>query len=344
MASKPSSNPLARVLTNYRGANREAAGRYLGELANRQRAARILNPTEVGGEYDAGRLLTTTMGGHLHAITHEDLRTFRQNVQLLGKRFRGGITAKAIIDLSLPEDRERANREIKTAVPMQSIGGRVHFITNAGPKSDVARHHVHVEFLTFSAAVSSPGPAADLVKPVVSGALKFDCDCGRHTYWYRYIATVGKYNSGRDETGFPKIRNPNLRGVACKHILRVMQQLSMPIIKQQIARMIENARENLDKRPKVLSKKQAEQIAEQQRAQETWKRSKVETTSEKRQRLAQARAVAAVVERARAAPAGKVTPRSVESAKKQFVQKAKTLAAMGVLSPKQLQTMLAKLG
>lgn len=344
MAPPSSFNRSAQALRDFKGAPREAKGRYLGELANRQRAARILNPNEVAGEYDAGRLLSTTLGGHLHAISHDDLRAFRQNVQTLGKRFRGGITAKAVIDASLPEDRERANAQIKMAVPLQSIGGRIHFLTNAGPDSDVTRHHVHIECMNFSAAVSTPKLVAEVVKEVAAGPLKFDCDCARHTYWYRYIATVGKYNAGRDETGFPKIRNPNLRGIACKHVLRVMQQLSMPIIRAEIAKMIEKARGNLERKPQVLTKKQAQDIANQQRESEGWKRNNIETTAEKRVRLAQQRAVQAVVSKQRAAVPSKVTARTVQTAKRAFEQNARKLAAMGVITQAQLTAMLGKLG
>lgn len=345
MAGQVSSNRrTAQALRDFRGAPREAKGRYLGELANRQRAMRILNPDEVAGEYDAGRLLSTTLGGHLHALTHDDLRTFRQNVQLLGKHFKGGITAKHVIDSSLPEDRDRANRQIHMAVPVQSIGGRVHFMTNAGPDSDVQRHHVHIELLTFSGAVSTPAAAKDLASKVTNGALKFDCDCGRHTYWYRYIATVGKFNAGRDETGFPKIRNPQLRGIACKHVLRVMQQLSMPIIRQFVAKMIENARANLERKPRVLTKKQAEEIAREQQQTAHYKRTTIETTAEKRVRIAQQRAVAAVVAQQRAAVPARVTQRTVDRAKRDFEANARKLASMGVITPKQLAAMLGKLG
>ena len=55
--------------------------------------------------------------------------------------------------------------------------------------------------------------------------LAFDCDCGRHRYWFRYISTIGNFNAGRKELGFPKIRNSNLLGVACKHVLRVMSEV-----------------------------------------------------------------------------------------------------------------------
>lgn len=342
-SSNSSKSRITRTLAAFKDLNQEAAGRYNGELAQRGRAARILTPNEVSGDYDAGRLLATTLGGVTRPLTHEDLHVFRRNVQTLGKQFRGGITAKGVIDLSLPQDRERANREIKTAVPIQSIGGKVHFVTNASQHSDVTRHHVHIELLNFSAAVSSPAKAAELVATLTNGPLKFDCDCGRHTYWFRYVATVGRYNAGRDEPGFPKIRNPDLRGVACKHVLRVMQQLSMPIVRQQIAQMIDKNRNSLERKPQVLTKKQAQEIAKQQAEQETWKRSKIETSGEKRLRLAQARAIQAVVVRNNGNLKG-LTPAKVATAKRRFEANARKLASMGVLTPKQLQSMLGKLG
>lgn len=340
MATRNSSKP--GPLGNLRGANKEAAGRFLGELAQRQRATRLLSPNEVSGDYDAGRLLTTTLGGQERRLTQDDLKIFRQNVAMLGKQFKGGVTAKHVIDLSLPIDRERSNQQIRTAVPVQSMGGKIHFITNASKGSNVSRHHVHIELMNFSAAVSSPGKPDDMVKLLTSGPLKFDCDCGRHTFWYRYIATVGRFNSGRDEPAFPKVRNPDLSGVACKHVLRVMQQIQTPLIKTQIAHMIERGRASLDRKPQVLTKKQAEEIAKQQRERESWKRNKVESTGEKRIRLAQARAVAAVVARA-SKPIQAMSPRNITAAKKQFELNARKLQAMGVLTPAQLQAMLSKL-
>jgi hypothetical protein len=339
MATRNSSKggPLA----NLRGANKEAAGRYNSELQSRQNASRLLTPGEVSGDYDAGRLLSTTLGGEIRQLTHDDLRVFRQNVATLGKSFKGGVTAKTVVDMSLAVDRERANNEIRTAVPVQAMGGKIHFITNAGPNSKVSRHHIHVELMNFSAAVSSPGQPPDMVKLLTSGPLKFDCDCGRHTYWYRYIATVGRFNAGRDEPDFPKIRNPNLKGIACKHVLRVMQAITSPAIKQQIVKMIEQGRA-MNHKPQVLTKAEAEKIAKLQREREGWKRSKIETTGEKRQRLAQARAVQAVIKRSNSALAG-LDARKVANAKKQFENNARKLMVMGVLTQKQVNIMLGKL-
>ncbi|MCV5390784.1 phage tail protein, partial [Escherichia coli] len=59
-----------------------------------------------------------------------------------------------------------------------------------------------------------------------AGRISFDCDCGRHQYWYRYLATMGNYCiAPPKEFAFPKIRNPELSGVACKHVLKAATML-----------------------------------------------------------------------------------------------------------------------
>lgn len=330
------------VLTNFRAAGKEARTRYLSEAAQREQASNILNPTEVSGEYDAGRMLSTTLGGVQRPITRDDLAAFRQNVKTVGKRYRGGITAKAVIDMSLTEDRERANRQIHAAVPYQVAAGRIHFMTNAGPDSDVTRHHVHLNLLNYSAAVSSPSKVSDMARLLTTGPLEFDCDCGRHRYWYRYIATIGRYNAGRPEVGYPKIRNPQLVGVACKHVLRVMQQLQSAQVRGLLEKMIDQARQRGQAPSKVLTKAEAEEIAKQQAKQANWKRSQIETSSEKSYRLAAQRAakaaVAAVKQRAQAKNAAGVRARET----RRIITQAEALAAAGMITPRQLQAIVTK--
>lgn len=332
MASRP-------VVIGARAANTEARNRYVGEMEHRERASGILKPGEVSGDYNSARLLQTTLGGQLRALTHDDLRTFRDNVKKLGKKFKGGITAKAVIDLSTQGDRDRANKEIHQAIPMQSVGGRVHFVTNSGPNSDVSRHHVHIEMLNYSAAVASPGKMSDVVRALTSGPLKFDCDCARHTYFFRYVATTGNFNAGRPETGFPKIRNPRLIGVACKHVLRVMQQLNMPLIRGQVEKMIERGRTSLDRKPQALTKKEAEDLVKQQAAQSHWKRNQVETAGEKRTRILLTNKAKVVSARAMS----KISAKEKSSAIRAFEMQAQAYLAKGVFTAKQVAAILASL-
>jgi hypothetical protein len=206
----------------------------------------ILNPNDLTGDYDANRLLMTTLGGEPRMIVASDLIAFSQNAQTVKSRFKKGITAKQVIDLSRTHqmtyagqgkwqgssDIDKAKAEIRHAVPHSIHKGLIKILTPSGSDKN-KRHHVHVRLLSWNAAVVSPivdkaSGLADWRKTalwVKNQPLKYDCDCGRHTFWFRYIATIGQYNEGRDERGFPKIRNPRLRGVACKHVLRVMSDL-----------------------------------------------------------------------------------------------------------------------
>lgn len=326
------SHLIERATARLGSAKREAAERAQFDLERRQAATTILQPHEVSGEYDAGRLLTTTRRGGAHnPITLSDLRAFQSNITRLKKQYKGGITAQSVIDLSLPVDRERANKEIRMAVPVSLRGGLVHFITNAGPDSDATRHHVHVEFLDFQAAVgASPNDPKKIGKLVTSGRMLFDCDCGRHTFWYRYIATVGKYNYGRGETGFPKIRNPNLKGVACKHVLRVMHVVQRDLnVQAKIAAQVIKAREVLDARKLKTEKTKVAELREMADAQHKKRTSSTNLkTSEKKAHEAALRKARSDMKKA----AVEKTKPKPKANQKEIERNAKNLLQLGAIT------------
>lgn len=255
-----------RTTSLIRGAAREREERQQDDV-DRRKADRkqILSPDDVLGKYNAKRLLYTTLGGVLRPITDQDLREFQRNAKAAGRRYKAGITAQTVIDQSRPEDRKRANAEIKFAVPLSHAAGKFQFATNASPQSDVRRHYVAVEFINYSAVLASPRAAPKMADYLVKSYLKFDCDCGRHRFWFRYISTIGRFNAGRDETGFPKIRNPGLTGVACKHVLRTMAIIQQPAFRAFLSRAIVKDRERVG-RAKVtkLRGKDIEAIAQEQ--------------------------------------------------------------------------------
>ncbi len=266
-----------RAISRLSGSAAEARARAAEDRQERQAAPNILNPNEVRGDYDASRMLMTTLGGEVRPVTADDLAMFRHNARTAGQRFKGGITARQVIDLSLSVDRDRARRQITMAVPSAARGVRssnrqvsaleVRFITNAGPDSDVSRHHVTVEFTGYQTAIAS---GAESVKRAAARlrkeGIRFDCDCGRHRYWYRYIATIGRYNAGRPETGYPKIRNPKLNGVACKHVLRVMSEIEGgSAVQSFLARAIEKGRQTEDGSGHIRQRQRdADRLAEKQ--------------------------------------------------------------------------------
>lgn len=329
-------------LPKLRGSASDQKARAAEDAATRRAAAEspksvILNARDVQGEYDAHRMLMTTMGGQVRALTHDDLAQFRHNVRIAQNRYKGGIRARQVLDLSLPDDRARANEQIRIAVPVAAHGSRVRFMTNAGPDSDVSHHHVIVDFLSYASAAS--GARGDGKKSAAwmrKEPLRIECDCGRWRYWFRYIATIGKFNAGRDETGYPKVRNPNLHGVACKHILRVMAEVeSSPSIQNFLARLIDKARAQDNNRVSVqMSQEEAEKLAGKPAS----RIRDVEATMRQRQRARERAALVRAAKKATPPP-----PKRKATATRRAVQaSAKTLAAQFGMTPDQVMKLLAQ--
>ena len=204
----------------------EAKDRFSADKKQREEAEKspksiILTKQEVQGEWDANRVLMTTIGGGSRRITSDDLATFRHNMRMAQSRFKGGkgITARQVIDMASSQplsyvsanpneassDIDKARKEITSGIPVSAHNGMVRFITNAGKDSDVTRHHVVVMFNAFDEAGhklaateakdrKSPKQVANWLR---KQKLSFDCDCGRHRYFLRYVATIGGFAEAR---------------------------------------------------------------------------------------------------------------------------------------------------
>lgn len=255
----------------------------------------ILNPDDIKGDYDTNRALLTTLGGVSRPITPKDLIVFKKNIETLQKtikeKYKGGLTPQQIIDLSLEIDRQRANKEIHYANIYEAKldNGLYHFITNASGKYTATRHHVHVQFSMWGGCVNSPKDALKMAQVLVKSHVKFDCDCGRHKFWYRYLATIGNYYVGRPETGYPDERNANLQGVACKHVLRTMNYLMQPSTVLILARHIQKARDDVMAKTQRQTAKEMQKELEEQQKREGGKKSQIRTSEQKaRKRAVQA--------------------------------------------------------
>ncbi len=280
-------------LGQLKGVTGKANTAYANEKAERAKVEEnpahvILNPKDITGSYDAGRLLLTTLGGEPRLITASDLVAFSQNANQVKSRYTKGITAKQVIQFAQSDpnkyisegwagksDIDKAQSEIKHAIPHSIHKGLIRFITPSA--SDKAkRHYVAVRFMSWQSAIVSPVVNKTAMQPdwrktalwLKNQPLRFDCDCGRHRYWFRYIATIGQYNEGRDERGYPKIRNPRLHGVACKHVLRVMSdiQTGHSVIVSLIAKALEKEHAALSVKskriaPTLLKQSEAEKMA-----------------------------------------------------------------------------------
>ena len=165
------------------------------------------------------------------ALDASTLNAFMKNIKKASKKFAGGITPQGVINNSRFEDIKRANTQIHLATVFKRQKNVLYIMTNAGVGSKDTHHNVTVELIDYPALINgrSRVPPVTAIKALLkNGKIRFDCDCKRHRYWYRYIATIGKYNHGIDETRYPSTRNPNVTGVACKHVLRAMKHISSP--------------------------------------------------------------------------------------------------------------------
>jgi len=302
----------------------------------------ILSADDLSGLYDPSRGLFTTIDGKPRMLTADDILAFKAAVRDIQHKHgqykggkptgaAGGILPKQVIDLSRPEDRQRGTKEIHFATPVSNRAGVVHFQTNAGPNSDVQRHHVHVQFMGYDSALGGGLPVKEAAKQMAAGKVKFDCDCGRHTFWFRYIATIGNFNYGRPEDGFPKVRNPKLFGLACKHVLRVMSVIAHgPTFHHFAQRMIATGRKTLSSKNQIVSVADQQKFVEQ--ALKARKRDRDITSSDERRTVRQAQPA----QQRRAAERIKAANDLVRQKHKDkvnkpvsFEQKIKALMAMG---------------
>lgn len=248
--------PKASWIGTIKGHDKELAARLKADLESRERAAKGVNSTiltrkEVQGETLAGRNLRTTLGGTMRPLTAADLAAFRANIgtAIAAVQSVGGITPQQVLNLAkgrplnyngldilstgIKSDVDKARREITSAVLVSAVGGDLRFITPSGGESRATRHIVLVRLHEWRNALAAVAAATvkneamyrEAANNLRRGKISFECDCERHRYYFRYLATIGGFNAGRAETGYPKIRNPDLKGVACKHVIRVMTEL-----------------------------------------------------------------------------------------------------------------------
>jgi len=218
------------------------------DLASRQAATTILSPEAVAGKVSPAKVLMTTIDGHARPITADDLRRFRASIAKVGENLRAGITPREALSMSRPIDVQRAKAEIRHAVPVLMRGNVLRLATDSGPASKVARHIFEVEFPSFTAAVARPATPQQAAAWLLSETpIRVNCDCEAHRYWFRYIASIGGFAAGRIETGFPKIRNPQLAGCLCKHGVRAVSTLESLLVRRHVAKAIEQARVALDR-------------------------------------------------------------------------------------------------
>lgn len=186
-----------------------------------------------------------------------------------GKRSKG-VPVPDLIAASMPGDRRRA-RGISNAALYKFAGDTLFFrVTASGDTPTAPTHYqVRLKLEEWDSLVNKYTGKQYLVpaQQACAGRVSIDCNCGRHTYWYRYLATIGNFAvTPPKENVFPKIRNPKLRGACCKHVLKAMLTLQMPIVQQEVSRRMkaEAQAHGFDEdETEYLTKKRVDKLAEE---------------------------------------------------------------------------------
>ncbi|MDX5979630.1 hypothetical protein [Vreelandella alkaliphila] len=171
----------------------------------------------------------------------DELKAFRKMMQKAQKEFEGrgakGVPVKQLIAKTTPQDVKRANQQIRYARLYQTRGDMLKFqVPASGENGYNGSYQVRIRLDGWDAMMVSGKPWKTAAKEAATGRVSIDCQCGRHQFWYRYLAGVGGYAvTPPQEKDFPKIRNPSLKGACCKHVVRVLQTLQSPTVQNVLA-------------------------------------------------------------------------------------------------------------
>lgn len=214
----------------------------------RRSAKRTITPSVLKqkGTKDLARLGKKEDGSN---FTREDLLALEKSKKDFERKYdrkTAGISYAQIVSASRSIDIKRANNQvtdgsgITTAHVVAIKANVVKFRVKASLKNGDDDHMVNIRIESWddcmqNAEVSTKGYQKATAK-AVRDRLSLSCDCGRHQYWYRYLATIGNYCvAPPKEFSPPKVRNPNFTGVACKHVLHVVNKLQSPTWANQLA-------------------------------------------------------------------------------------------------------------
>ena len=220
--------------------------------ANREErvdAVGILTPGLIDKHLQSGQDLVLAYGRKGATVTYTlaDLKSFSIKLEKSKKRNQKKINGIPLLQLekaSWRKDKVRMQAQIKNAMLYRIFRDVLHFQVTASGESKERYHQVRVRLEEWTDNITDPGSWRIKARNAAVGRLSFDCSCGRHQYWFRYLATIGNFALTPKEHGFPKIRNPRLRGCCCKHVLKVLQQLKSPSVHNLLAKEMEHQAES----------------------------------------------------------------------------------------------------
>lgn len=152
-----------------------------------------------------------------------------------------GVSVIQLLAASDKMDIARAQYEIRTATLYKIHGNMLYFRVSASDQSKFTHHQVKIRLDEWDKEVRGLENQSyqQSAAKAAMGRVSIQCDCGRHRYWYRYLATIGGFGLDPEEHVFPKIRNPGLKGCCCKHVIKTLATLRMGVVHNKVAQEME---------------------------------------------------------------------------------------------------------
>ena len=204
----------------------------------------LRNREKITGKGKKALVLDYGLKGHKVTYTLADLNKMARAAKRVEGKFEtqtGGVPILQLLAASDKKDILRAQTEIRTAALYKFHGNLLHFRVSASSQSEFTHHQVKIRLEEWDQQLRGldAGSYQQSAKGAATGRISFNCDCGRHRFWYRYLATIGGFGLDPEEHVFPKIRNPGLKGCCCKHVLKTLATLRMTPIHSRIAKEME---------------------------------------------------------------------------------------------------------
>lgn len=216
----------------------------------RKDAVGLLTPSLIQKHINAGTGVTLPYGkkGDTVSFTIDELKDFQQSLKKVKAKNRASIAGLPLLALeraSAAEDKMLMRQQIRSAVLYKISGNLLTFRVSASGQTLSKYYQVRVRLEQWSDLMTDSRTWLSGARAAAVGNISFDCGCGRHQFWYRYLATMSNCAISPKEKDFPKIRNPRLTGFCCKHTLKAFQQLKSGSVHKLLAKEMERQAEKI---------------------------------------------------------------------------------------------------
>lgn len=209
-----------------------------------------------------GRTINAVDG--LFTLTLRDLKYLADASDRAQKSYlhkSAGVPIAALEGSSWEADRQRS-KNVKSALLFKIQGNELYFQVQGNIKP---HYLVRIRLEDWKETLKNPSiNYSQAARQAAMGRVSFDCACGRHQYWFRYLACIGGFAfTPPEEQDFPKIRNPGLGGCCCKHALKVLRVLKTNAIHAFLAQEMEKQAKSVgfaDQKAKMLGNNQLKQV------------------------------------------------------------------------------------